>query len=851
MRLIRTYNQEPDPRKKEGAMNTSALPSFARRVFCLSLFFFALRAPRLVHAQLVSDGQTNFLDDITTNVAGGVTVGTNGSFTLLVVINASTVTNAGGNVIIGANTSARSNLLVVTGAGSVWSSGNSFAIGGSGAFNQINALNGARVIGGQALLGLQVNSSNNTVLVSDPGTFWQATSVQLGYAGAGACNNQLIVSNGATLSAGSCSIGSTSGSNSAVIVTGANSVLTNSGALSVGGGSYGPHCVLLVTNGGQVFSGDNSGISGVSAAVITGAGSTWNSGYFPLGYNDGGLDTLTINNGGAFIGSSMLDVGAYDISNLVTVADAGSSLQCQAFRIGYASVGGSSIANQCVVSNGALLSVGLSNQPAIIEGTFTRATITGPATLWTNAVDLDFGQYSNVLSVTGGGTLVNSNGYFESGFGKPNLAIVAGANSLWKNVGDFHMTDSGGELLITNGGTLMDRNGYFGDNSSGFDNTNSFALVAGAGSVWSNHASFVIGENGYSNQVLVTDGGTLIAAAMTLGQFGNGNQLTVSNSAFVGTTALSIGNFSSQSNTLTLAGGTVALTNAGNGVLISDGTLVLNSGVFMDNFLHVISPGIVIFNGGTLQSADTSYANTAPFVVGDGTDPAVFRFFNGGQSFSGGLVVSSNGVLTGVGTITGNVSVNSGGTLAPGTNSNLATITIFNSGVMLNPGSTTSMRLNASTSASDVLTGMSNIVYGGTLKLTNTALVSLHNGNSFKLFVTTNYSGGFSGLVPATPGAGLRWDTGELKIDGTLRVFTSPTAQPQILVLTEPDGSLVLTVHGIPYDPCYLLTSTNLDTPLADWSYVATNYFDSGGNTGFTNSIAPGQPQQFYNVQVN
>jgi hypothetical protein len=48
----------------------------------------------------------------------------------------------------------------------------------------------------------------------------------------------------------------------------------------------------------------------------------------------------------------------------------------------------------------------------------------------------------------------------------------------------------------------------------------------------------------------------------------------------------------------------------------------------------------------------------------------------------------------------------------------------------------------------------------------------------------------------------------------------------------------------------YLLTSTNLALPLAQWTPVWTNYFDGGGNFACTNAINPGAAQTFYLLQL-
>src|SRR5262249_12967143 len=149
--------------------------------------------------------------------------------------------------------------------------------------------------------------------------------------------------------------------------------------------------MLVITNCGHVYSPGSSAISQSAAAsnnvaLISGTGSVWNSGYLYLGYTSPGGNRLTVNNGGALLSSSVFDAGAYCNSNLLTVADTNSLLQCATLRVGYNSTG-----NQCVISNGATLTI-LGNQATVIEGTSTRMTITGAGTLWTNSGDLQFGQ---------------------------------------------------------------------------------------------------------------------------------------------------------------------------------------------------------------------------------------------------------------------------------------------------------------------------------------------------------------------------------------------------------------------------------------------------------------------------
>ncbi len=213
-------------------------------------------------------------------------------------------------------------------------------------------------------------------------------------------------------------------------------------------------------------------------------------------------------------------------------------------------------------------------------------------------------------------------------------ARSAKANAAGK--GDLHIADLGAQLIITNGGVISDNNGYLGDNSG---NNLCYALVSGAGSTWTNTINLFVGNSGASNQlvvansgrvsagmsfyaqynagVLVTGSGTLNANYIFIGANGLHSQMVVSNggTAYAGTFTIGSG----QSNPVTLAGGTVFVTNGA--TLANHATLVLNSGLFQAGSLSVSSgaqTNLVIFNGGALQSGGTSYGTARPFVVGDG-----------------------------------------------------------------------------------------------------------------------------------------------------------------------------------------------------------------------------------------
>jgi hypothetical protein len=64
-------------------------------------------------------------------------------------------------------------------------------------------------------------------------------------------------------------------------------------------------------------------------------------------------------------------------------------------------------------------------------------------------------------------------------------------------------------------------------------------------------------------------------------------------------------------------------------------------------------------------------------------------------------------------------------------------------------------------------------------------------------------------------------------------------------------GSLVLSATGGPAGGTnYLVVTTNLALPMAQWSRAATNQFGLAGNFAVTNSIPVGVPQSFYRVSL-
>src|SRR5881397_2929561 len=101
-----------------------------------------LSAAAPLRAQIVADGATNTLSNVTNTFAGDVTVGTNGSFTLLVLSDNALLTNAN-NGTIGLNTTAKSNEVRLLGPTARWQVGSLLNVGSNGAGNRLVISNGA------------------------------------------------------------------------------------------------------------------------------------------------------------------------------------------------------------------------------------------------------------------------------------------------------------------------------------------------------------------------------------------------------------------------------------------------------------------------------------------------------------------------------------------------------------------------------------------------------------------------------------------------------------------------------------------------------------------------------------
>jgi autotransporter-associated beta strand protein len=284
--------------------------------------------------------------------------------------------------------------------------------------------------------------------------------------------------------------------------------------------------------------------------------------------------------------------------------------------------------------------------------------------------------------------------------------------------------------------------------------------------------------------------------------------------------------------TFNIGGTSLTLSNGIQGV----GRLIKTGAGTLNLALGTVFFGNTVINGGTLALiGGGSLTGCSNIVVGAGTT------LSATGRLDGKLLVPGGQVLSGDGTVLGNVDVSAGATISPG--ASIGALTISNA---LSLRGTTFLELNKAGVTNDVIKGAASISYGGTLQLTNLA-GALAAGDSFKLFYSTSYGGAFTNFVPPMPGSGLAWNTNTLTADGTLRVAIAP--RPVVNSLAVIGGQLVASgTNGVWNANYYVLTTTNLALPLAQWTPLATNMFSASGAFSFTNS--PAAPQQFYVLQL-
>jgi fibronectin-binding autotransporter adhesin len=420
-----------------------------------------------------------------------------------------------------------------------------------------------------------------------------------------------------------------------------------------------------------------------------------------------------------------------------------------------------------------------------------------------------------------GGTLQLVNNSSAGGFGPISLN---GSTLFLNGVGTGATISSIGTNMLQ---TFGQPNAAFALQGSGVLN-----LTIGAGGVFSPGGDW----SGFSGLINFTTANGLLAGAgifgssnavWNLGPAGsiytkNGGSTNNLGALFGGAAAGLSGATSATASLTTYVVGGINTNSIFNG-FISDGAAAATA-------LTFAGPGSLTlvgnnpYSGGTTVNAGSLIVNN---VAGSGTG-------------SGSVSIGTGATLGGNGTIGGQVSLAAGATLAPGSNSS-GTLSIAND-LGLNNASILQFQLGT---FSDQVSVTGDLTLGGTL---NVSAAAGFGPGTYPLFT---YGGSLSvgtltiGTVPA--GYTYKIDTAN---QGVVNLIVS---LPQLGfggISASASGVVLSGSGGAANGTYYVLASTNIALPFANWTRVATNQFDASGNFLITNSFGSNRSQYFYRLQL-
>jgi hypothetical protein len=296
----------------------------------------------------------------------------------------------------------------------------------------------------------------------------------------------------------------------------------------------------------------------------------------------------------------------------------------------------------------------------------------------------------------------------------------------------------------------------------------------------------------------------------------------------------------------------------------SGGQLLVNGNVYLGDG-SVTNSWLTVLNGGLLQAAGYLWlygplTNAGTINMANGS--AVNAYNNGSAACAGGIVNLGTGVvdlwnnsslhgtsyggeyLINQGTI--NFSSGSGTSVINFNNlTNQAvfsaqhgTLQLQSAHMNLQSSGTLDVGLNSSTDYGKFsVTGNAPLNGGFEVQLNNGYIPQAES--SFSVLSYDSFSGGFTSfsLPPLQPKA--VWQP--IYSNTALTLLLHPPID-----LLSSQTNVVININGTPGHQAILLTTTNMDVPLLNWTPVFTNTFDVTTYLGFTNNFNLSNPAQFF-----
>ena len=608
---------------------------------------------------------------------------------------------------------------------------------------------------------------------------------------------------------------------------------TSGGSLAVNGAISGAGGLGVVWDGGVVIL---SGTGSYSGSTTIG---TYGNNYYN---NSAANPTLQLGNASALPGTDLI-FGTSAQNNTAT-------LDLHGFSATVASLSGSSNAtiDNKSGTDTCTLTIGINNAS---NGTFSGVIKNTSGTVALTKIGTGTATLSGANTYSGGTTFTN--GYLTAGnntaFGTGAVTISGSANRLTINDGltvtnDITINASTGVAvrgLIENSGTgNATLSGGTITINGATSNGGHFGNANGSGSLTINEAiNASVGIGHRLGTVIYGGGGSYANLAVRQGTARLGAYNGLSTSATVdlalsGTTALDLAGYNQTLAGITkvTAGNTGYITNSSattDSTLMTTGTSSY-AGTIVDGSARKVA---LTANGGSLTLAGTNTYSGAT-TVSNGT-----LLVNG--AIGNSAVTVAGGTLGGSGLIRGAVTVQSGGTLSPG--ASIGTLTISN---RLTLAGTTLMEINSTNGQSDLVQGVTNLTYGGSLMVSNVAGIQPTNGQTFQLFsVPATFSGNFSSITPALTG-GQSWSFNPT--NGVLSLVASVNTNPTNLTFTVTSGTMNLSWPADHTGWRLLVQTNNLAAGLSlntnDWMTVP----GSSATNQLSLPIDPAKPTEFYRL---
>lgn len=316
----------------------------------------------------------------------------------------------------------------------------------------------------------------------------------------------------------------------------------------------------------------------------------------------------------------------------------------------------------------------------------------------------------------------------------------------WPNEVSSYTLDGGSLAITATPGAVVNQTGAAEQNGIlylGVDGVGHFIQTAGTASA---HGIVLDARGNTAGE----DSFNLIGGRFTLGPSGIKSGSLDANTSYA----------------INLGGGTIASSVNWTSVLRMTFTNV-NTTIEQNANLAVLSGALVGPSGLTKTGAGSLSINGVATYLGGTILNDGNLIVRGSLGSGSGAIAVNGGTLLGDGALNDAVTINAGGTLAPGLS--IGRLIVNNN---LSMAGTTAIEISKTGSVltNDFITGVSTLTYGGTLTLT-AAGAALTDGDTFNLFDAATFSGSFATLnLPPLPD-GLAWDTSRLAIDGTIRAW--------------------------------------------------------------------------------